>query len=289
MIAHIASRSRCGWSSLVAAPGRAGVIGSFLDSNPTALPGNFTATITWGNGQTSSGVVTASTTTGLFVVSGTNLYTNTGIYPILISVQDNLGDSINITSTALVNTNQVYGFTGGLAPDREWSASRERLYQHQLPHVQRDRCFVCDCAALCPILECRRRVALGRGRGKCKRPVDTDDRPTRQRCLRRHRRSHNPRRLPQHRDDAEQPERHQLGVHRSRTRPRETATTSNEARPTSKDSHLKTSDAQASWTASPVGLSLLEVQARWSTTSKARVQAPNECWRGGGKSRGPVA
>ncbi len=91
------------------------VIGSFLDSNPNAVPGNFTATITWGNGQTSSGVVTASTTTGLFVVSGTNLYTNTGIYPISISVQDNLGDSINITSTALVNTNQVYGFTGGLA------------------------------------------------------------------------------------------------------------------------------------------------------------------------------
>jgi len=96
-------------------PGAPVVIGSFLDSNPTAVPGNFTATIKWGNGQTSSGVVTASTTTGLFVVSGTNLYTNTGIYPISISVQDNLGDSTNITSTALVNTNQVYGFTGGLA------------------------------------------------------------------------------------------------------------------------------------------------------------------------------
>jgi hypothetical protein len=96
-------------------PGTPVPIGSFLDSNPNAVPGNFTATITWGNGQSSSGVVTASTTTGLFVVSGTNLYTNTGIYPILISVQDNLGDSINITSTALVNTNQVYGFTGGLA------------------------------------------------------------------------------------------------------------------------------------------------------------------------------
>ena len=97
-------------------PGAPVVIGSFLDSNPNAVPGNFTATITWGNGQTSSGVITASTTTGLFLVSGTNLYTNTGIYPISISVKDNLGDSINITSTALVNSNQVYGFTGGLAP-----------------------------------------------------------------------------------------------------------------------------------------------------------------------------
>ena len=91
------------------------VIGSFLDSNPTAVPGNFTAMITWVNGQTSSGVVTASTTTGLFVVSGTNLYTNAGIFPISISVHDNLGDSTTIKSTALVNTNQVYGFTGGLA------------------------------------------------------------------------------------------------------------------------------------------------------------------------------
>jgi len=48
-------------------------------------------------------------------VTGTNLYASQGSHTINISVKDQQGDSTSIISTAVVNTNQVYGFTGGLA------------------------------------------------------------------------------------------------------------------------------------------------------------------------------
>ena len=48
----------------------------------------------WGYGPSSAGIVTASTTTGLFVVQGTKVYTATGI-PISIAANDNLGDTAN--------------------------------------------------------------------------------------------------------------------------------------------------------------------------------------------------
>src|SRR5271157_2947538 len=97
-------------------------IGSILDSNTAAVAGDFTATINWGDGHISSGTVTASTTTGLFVVSGTNLYATSGSYPIVISVQDNLGDGAGINSTALVTNptltpiGTTVNFTAGVLP-----------------------------------------------------------------------------------------------------------------------------------------------------------------------------
>jgi hypothetical protein len=91
-------------------------VGSFYDANPNAAASDLSATIHWGDGNVSPGTVTASPTTpGLFLVSGTNLYTTPGTYTITVSVQDQKGNSTTITSTAIVNTNMVYGFTGKLA------------------------------------------------------------------------------------------------------------------------------------------------------------------------------
>ena len=91
-------------------------VGSFSDSDTTATISNFTASINWGDGNVSPGTITQSSTNpSLFLVSGTNLYASQGTYTITISVNDQGGNSTTIKSTALVNTNQVYGFTGGLA------------------------------------------------------------------------------------------------------------------------------------------------------------------------------
>jgi hypothetical protein len=91
-------------------------VGSFSDSDTTATISNFTASINWGDGNVSPGTITKSSTNpSLFLVSGTNLYASQGTYTITISVNDQGGNSTTIKSTALVNTNQVYGFTGGLA------------------------------------------------------------------------------------------------------------------------------------------------------------------------------
>ena len=92
-------------------------VGSFYDSDSTASAGSFTASISWGDGNVSSGTVTKSTSNpALFVASGANLYTTPGDYPVIIQVQDQTGHSTTINSTAVVNSNQVYRFTGGLAP-----------------------------------------------------------------------------------------------------------------------------------------------------------------------------
>ena len=82
-------------------------IGSFLDSDPNAMPGDFTATISWGDGNTSAGTVTQLTNSGTstrFQVTGTNTYPAPSIYTVSIQVQDFSNDSATITSTAYVVT-----------------------------------------------------------------------------------------------------------------------------------------------------------------------------------------
>jgi hypothetical protein len=103
------------------APGSPITVGSFFDSTPNAQASDLTATIAWGTGpQVSPGTITASSTTpGLFLVSGTNLYPAPGSYPITIQVQDNIGNIATIDSTANVVSNIVttapgFGFSGGL-------------------------------------------------------------------------------------------------------------------------------------------------------------------------------
>jgi hypothetical protein len=91
-------------------------VGSFYDTNPNAAATGFTATIKWGDGNISSGTVTESSTTpGLFLVSGTNLYTTANPYTISIQVQDSTGASTTITSEAIVSATNVYSFAGVLA------------------------------------------------------------------------------------------------------------------------------------------------------------------------------
>ncbi len=79
-------------------------VGSFFDTTAGATASNFTATIMWGPGQqTTPGTVTASSTTpGLFLVSGTYLYSVADTYALDIQVQDKEGNSTKIASSAVV-------------------------------------------------------------------------------------------------------------------------------------------------------------------------------------------
>jgi hypothetical protein len=96
------------------------VVGSFYDSNTAATAGQLTASINWGDGNTTPGVVTASPgAAGLFLVSGSHLYVVPKTYTIMIAVEDQTGNSTTIMSTAVVTTASVGGnapaLTGGLA------------------------------------------------------------------------------------------------------------------------------------------------------------------------------
>src|SRR5438105_208874 len=74
---------------------------AFTDLNLAAGPGDFTATINWGDSSTSSGTVSGSG--GSFSVASTHTYAEEGNYPISIAVTDAGGQTATITGTATVS------------------------------------------------------------------------------------------------------------------------------------------------------------------------------------------
>jgi hypothetical protein len=78
-----------------------GAVASFIDGNPTSTAGDFTAIISWGDGHTSAGTVTA-TSPGRFVVRGSNTYVDEGSYTVGVAVTDAGGSKTSISGTASV-------------------------------------------------------------------------------------------------------------------------------------------------------------------------------------------
>ena len=77
----------------------AGVVATFVATDPRAFAGQFTATINWGDTSTSSGVITANGAG--FDVSATHRYDRAGTYPIVVTINDAVtGASVSTTSTA---------------------------------------------------------------------------------------------------------------------------------------------------------------------------------------------
>ena len=75
------------------------VVGSFSDANPFSVSGDFTATIDWGDGQTSPGTVRVNPFGG-FDVIGTHSYAVTGDYVTTITVAELGADTHQGTGTA---------------------------------------------------------------------------------------------------------------------------------------------------------------------------------------------
>jgi hypothetical protein len=69
-----------------------GMLVSFTDVNPFSSPGDFTATITWGDGNTSAGSIGADPSIpGLYEVTGTNTFARAGQYMVTVSITDEGG------------------------------------------------------------------------------------------------------------------------------------------------------------------------------------------------------
>lgn len=79
----------------------AGTVATFTDANPYATAGDFTATITWAQGQTTAGTVTVNPAGG-FAVTGAFTYAEEGTYPISVTVTDQGGASAQVSSSATV-------------------------------------------------------------------------------------------------------------------------------------------------------------------------------------------
>jgi hypothetical protein len=96
-----------GGTTVTMSPGAAQsrVVASFTDDNPFGVVGDYSATITWGDGSSASTGSIAANGQGGFIVIGSHAYAGLGTYPITVTIR-NTGPSMAIAnSTAQVIQN----------------------------------------------------------------------------------------------------------------------------------------------------------------------------------------
>ena len=77
------------------------LVATFTNGVPNSAATNFTASINWGDNVTNSGVIKTNSF-GRKEVRGSHVYTNSGEYPVYITIQSALGASATVVSTATV-------------------------------------------------------------------------------------------------------------------------------------------------------------------------------------------
>ncbi len=78
-----------------------GNVATFTDADPNGVPSDYTATIDWGDGSTSTGTVAAATSGG-FAVTGSHSYAEEGSYPITVQIADVGGSAASARGAANV-------------------------------------------------------------------------------------------------------------------------------------------------------------------------------------------
>ena len=99
--------STCAASS-VSATSFSGNVASLTDANPYATSADFTATIDWGDGSSSAGIVNGPTG-GPFAVSGNHTYSSTGPKSISVTVNDDGGSTTAVSGCGVL----TYAFAPG--------------------------------------------------------------------------------------------------------------------------------------------------------------------------------
>jgi hypothetical protein len=79
-----------------------GLVATFTDGNPGAVPADFTATIAWGDGHSSAGSIAYDAAHGVFTVSGSNTYAQAGSYSPTVSIHDLGGATALATASAAI-------------------------------------------------------------------------------------------------------------------------------------------------------------------------------------------
>ncbi|HJT36557.1 MAG TPA: TIGR03118 family protein, partial [Pirellulales bacterium] len=87
-----------------------GAVATFTDSDGNTSAGVYTATITWGDGATTTGAVSASGNG--FQVTGQHTYSDEGNAPVIVTIRDSDGATATATSTAAIA--EADAFTGQL-------------------------------------------------------------------------------------------------------------------------------------------------------------------------------
>ena len=79
-----------------------GTVATVSSSSAAATAGSLFATINWGDGHQTNGVVTKNASKG-FNISGSNTYSTAGLFPITVTVNDFSGGQVVIANTAQVS------------------------------------------------------------------------------------------------------------------------------------------------------------------------------------------
>jgi hypothetical protein len=77
------------------------LVATFTNGVPNSPTNNFTAFINWGDNSTNSGVIMTNLL-GRKEVRGSHMYTNSGDYPVYITIRSTLGASATVVSTSTV-------------------------------------------------------------------------------------------------------------------------------------------------------------------------------------------
>jgi hypothetical protein len=77
------------------------IVATFTNGVPGSAPGNFAATINWGDNVITAGVI-SSNLAGSKEVRGSHTYTNSGTYPVYVTIHSVIGLDATVVSTALV-------------------------------------------------------------------------------------------------------------------------------------------------------------------------------------------
>ena len=77
------------------------LVATFTNGVPNSATTNFTAFINWGDNSTNSGVITTNLL-GRKEVRGSHTYTNSGDYPVYITLRSTLGASATVVCTSTV-------------------------------------------------------------------------------------------------------------------------------------------------------------------------------------------
>jgi hypothetical protein len=82
-----------------------GTVGNFTDTDTASVASDFTATINWGDGTTTTGTVSGGA--GSFHVGGPHAYANVGTYSVVVTLNDDAPGTATATVTSTANVGQL--------------------------------------------------------------------------------------------------------------------------------------------------------------------------------------
>jgi uncharacterized delta-60 repeat protein len=98
----VAANGRFSIAATEGADSASQTVATFTDAGGAEPVGYYTATIAWGDGTSSAGVIVFDQTTQRFTVSGHHAYAGEGSFPITVTIQDGSSPKVTVASAAAV-------------------------------------------------------------------------------------------------------------------------------------------------------------------------------------------